>query len=153
MTEDLSRLIDKLPAGAVVTDPHVTEGYRRDRADLVASGAPLAVVRATCVAGVSTTLAWASERGVPVVPCGAGNGLSGVSNVIDGCVTLSLERMTAIREINTRGQYAIVEAGVINAELGRARRPPACSTRRIPAVSRSARSAAISRPTPGECTA
>ena len=33
---------------------------------------------------------------------------------------LSLERFTAIREINTRHQYAVVEAGVLNDGLGRA---------------------------------
>ena len=32
---------------------------------------------------------------------------------------LSLERFTAIREINPRHQYAVVEAGVLNADLGR----------------------------------
>jgi glycolate oxidase len=120
VAEDLSRLVDKLPAGAVVTDQDIAARYRRDRADLVISGTPLAVVRATCVADVSATLAWANERAVPVVPRGAGTGLAGGSNAIDGCITLSLERMTAIREINARGQYAIAEAGVVNADLGRA---------------------------------
>jgi glycolate oxidase len=69
---------------------------------------------------VSGTLRWASENAVPVVPRGAGTGLSGGANAIDGCLVLSLERLTAIREINAQNQYAVVEAGVINADLGRA---------------------------------
>jgi glycolate oxidase len=54
------------------------------------------------------------------VPRGAGTGLSGGANAIDGCVVLSLERMRQIREINTEQRYAVVEPGVINADLGRA---------------------------------
>lgn len=120
MSKDIQLLIDRLAPGTVLVDPDVLESYRRDRADLVESGMPAAVVRAGSVKDVSTTLAWANQRSVPVVPRGAGTGLSGGANAIEGCVVLSLERLTSIREINTRQQHAVVEAGVINAELGRA---------------------------------
>ena len=112
--------LPRLSPGAVVTDDAVIEGYRRDRAATVPAGRPRAVVRPGTVAEVSSTLRWASENAVPVVPRGAGTGLSGGANAIDGCLLLSLERLTAIREINAAQQYAVVEAGVINADLGRA---------------------------------
>jgi glycolate oxidase len=114
---------DDLPAlspGTVVTDADIIEGYRRDRAAIVPAGRPRAVVRPATVTEVSSTLRWANEHRVPVVPRGAGSGLSGGANAIDGCLVLSLERLTAIREINAAHQYAVVEAGVINADLGRA---------------------------------
>ncbi len=117
---DLAQLQERLSPGALVIDADVVEGYRRDWADLVAAGTPRGVVRASGVADVSATLAWANERAVPVVPRGAGTGLSGGANAIDGCIVLSLERLTAIREIDTQRQFAVVEAGVINADLGRA---------------------------------
>jgi glycolate oxidase len=103
-----------------VTDEAVIEGYRRDQAATVPAGRPRALVRPASVAEVSSTLRWAAENAVPIVPRGAGTGLSGGANAIDGCLVLSLERLTAIREINARQQYAVVEAGVINADLGRA---------------------------------
>src|ERR1700727_1792816 len=81
---------------------------------------PRAVVRPGTVSEVSSPLRWATENAVPVVPRGAGTGLSGGANAIDGCLMLSLERFTAIREVNAVRQYAVVEAGVINADLGRA---------------------------------
>jgi glycolate oxidase len=116
----VSNDLPKLSAGAVVTDAEIIEGYRRDRAAIVPAGVPRAVVRPGTVAEVSSTLSWASEHGVPVVPRGAGTGLSGGANAIDGCIVLSTERLTAIREVNAAHQYAVVEAGVLNAGLGRA---------------------------------
>ena len=120
MTDALHQLVRSLPPGAVITDAQITGGYRRDRADIVAAGTPRAVIRPATVKDVSLILAWASANRVPVVPRGAGTGMSGGANAIDGCVVLSLEKMTAIREVNPQQQYAIAEAGVLNADLGRA---------------------------------
>src|SRR5579871_5353719 len=101
MSGDLSDLTRRLAPGMVVTDDAVMEGYRRDRAATVPAGRPRAVVRPGTVAEVSGTLRWATENSVPVVPRGAGTGLSGGANAIDGCLVLSLERFTAVREIST----------------------------------------------------
>jgi glycolate dehydrogenase FAD-linked subunit len=117
---DLGALAGRLSPGSLVTDPQVIEGYRRDWAALVPAGRPRAVVRAADVPDVSATLAWATANEVPVVPRGAGTGLSGGANAIDGCLILSLEKLTSIREVNARSQYAVVEAGVLNADVSRA---------------------------------
>ncbi|HSZ43594.1 MAG TPA: FAD-linked oxidase C-terminal domain-containing protein [Trebonia sp.] len=117
---DIGALASRLSSSALVTDPQVTEAYRRDRAAIVPAGRPRAVVRAADVSDVSAALAWATANGVPVVPRGAGTGLSGGANAIDGCLMLTLEGLTAIREVNARDQYAVVEAGVLNAAVGRA---------------------------------
>ena len=53
--------------------------YRQDWARDPNAGRPVAVVRATCTADVQAVLRWASRHGVPVVPRGAGSGLSGGS--------------------------------------------------------------------------
>jgi glycolate oxidase len=116
----LAELESELPPGTVVTDPDVVASYRADRADLVPAGQPLAVVRVTAAEQVSTAVRWAQRHGVTVIPRGAGTGLSGGANAVDGCLVVSLERMTAIREIDTANHLAVVEAGVINADLGRA---------------------------------
>ncbi|HEX6452350.1 MAG TPA: FAD-linked oxidase C-terminal domain-containing protein [Trebonia sp.] len=117
---DIGTLARRLSPGALVTDPQVIEGYRRDQAAIVPAGHPRAVVRAAGAGDVSAALAWASAHRVPVVPRGAGTGLSGGANAIDGCLVLSLERLTAIREVNLGSQYAVAEAGVLNADVGRA---------------------------------
>ncbi len=80
---------------------------------------PYAVVLATGLDDVVSTMRWASAHGVPVVPRGAGTGLAGGATAIDGCVVLSLADLDRIRELSPDDQLAVVEPGVINAELDR----------------------------------
>ncbi|WP_084269533.1 FAD-binding oxidoreductase [Patulibacter minatonensis] len=109
-------------AGDVVADPDVLEAYRRDQAapGLLAAGMPAALVRPTTTAEVQVAVRAAAAHGVPVVPRGAGSGLSGGANAIDGCVVVSLERMDRIVELDAAGLTATVQPGVVNAVLGTA---------------------------------
>jgi len=59
---------------------------------------------------------------VPVVPRGAGTGLAGGATAVDGSIVLSLARMTAILELSPDDELAVVEPGVITADLDRAAR-------------------------------
>lgn len=120
MNADLQALLAELPENAVVVDPDVVEGYRRDRADLVEAGRPLAVVRPDSVEQAVTVMKWADATGTVVVPRGAGTGLAGGATALDGCVVVSMERMTGIRDIDPANQTVVVEAGVINADVSRA---------------------------------
>src|SRR5581483_1548664 len=113
VVEDLAAA---LPADALVLDPDIIEPYRYDRAETVVPGRPIAVVRARCTADVQAVMRIASAHRVPVVPRGAGTGLSGGSAAIDGCITLSTERMRAI-EIDPAAMIATVEPGLLNAEV------------------------------------
>jgi glycolate oxidase subunit GlcD len=60
------------------------------------------------------------EAHVPVVPRGAGTGLSGGATPIPQGVTIGTARMRAVLEINRVDRYARVQAGVVNADLGHA---------------------------------
>src|ERR671920_2176838 len=91
----LAQLTDLL-GDAVRTDPVTRENYRFDWARDPAAGTPAAVVRARDAGEVQQTVRWAAAHGVPVVPRGAGSGLSGGSSAVDGGIVLSLERMRAI---------------------------------------------------------
>jgi glycolate oxidase len=115
----LDALARALSPGAVVTDPDVVEGYRFDRSDCAEAGAPLAVVRAESTADVQESLRWASEHRVPVVTRGAGTGLSGGSVAIDGCITLSTERMRRI-EVDPLASVAVAQPGALNVEVKQA---------------------------------
>jgi len=88
-TSALSALIDELGAGVVVTDPEILASYRYDWARDPDAGMPLAVVRPISTEQVQTVLRWASAHLVPVVPRGAGTGLSGGSTAVDGGIVLS----------------------------------------------------------------
>jgi glycolate oxidase len=123
MTLLLPDLADRLGGSRLITDPDMMTAYRRDMADPVAAGQPVAVLLAETTADVATALAWAEEQSVPVVPRGAGTGLAGGATAIDGCLVVSTERMTAIRELSPGDRLAVAEAGVRNADLDRAARP------------------------------
>jgi glycolate oxidase len=111
----LADLAAELP-DALVTDDGVMDRYRYDRADMVVPGKPWAVVRAACTADVQATLRVASAHRVPVVPRGAGTGLSGGAAAVDGCITLSTEPMRGI-EVDPAAMVAVVQPGLFNAEV------------------------------------
>lgn len=112
----LSELVDALPAGVVVTDPATVEGYRHDWSRDASAGTPLAVVRADDAEQVQVAVRWAARHRVPVVPRGAGSGLSGGASAVDGGIVVSLERMRSV-EIDLDSQVAVVEPGALNGEV------------------------------------
>ncbi|HEX6057194.1 MAG TPA: FAD-linked oxidase C-terminal domain-containing protein [Intrasporangium sp.] len=116
---DLASLAGALSESALTTNPATVENYRRDWTQSEAAGMPLGLVRAQRAEDVVATLRWASAHAVPVVPRGAGSGLSGGSCAVDGCVVLSMERMRAI-EIDPATRTATVEPGAFNAEVKQA---------------------------------
>ena len=116
----LHELLAALPEDAVVVDPATVENHRRDRADLCPVGSPLALVRPRTTEQVQTVMRWATRHRVSVVPQGARTGLSGGANAVDGCLLLSLARMDAIIEVDPLDQVAVVQPGVVNADLSRA---------------------------------
>ncbi|WP_031067330.1 FAD-binding oxidoreductase [Streptomyces sp. NRRL WC-3742] len=120
MGELVERLELGLPDGAVVVDPDVTAAYRRDMAGFCEAGEPAAVVFPETVEQVQHVLRTATELRVPVVPQGARTGLSGAANAVDGCIVLSMVRMNRILELDPVNRIAVVEPGVVNAELSRA---------------------------------
>ena len=115
----LAALVAELPDGMVVTDPTITEGYRQDRALDPAAGKPMAVLRPRRTKEVQTVMAWASAHRVPVVPRGAGTGLSGGATAIDDGIVLSTEKMRDIT-VDPVTRTAVCQPGLFNAEVKRA---------------------------------
>jgi glycolate oxidase len=112
----IAELVAALAPGSVITDPARMDKYRWDRARDPGAGMPLAVVRASSTDDVQVAVRFAATHGVPIVPRGAGTGLSGGSSAVDGCLVVSLERMRAI-EVDPATRTATVEPGLLNAEV------------------------------------
>ncbi len=79
--------------------------------------APDAVVLPANSAEVSAVIKIAAKNRIPVVPRGAGTGLSGGAVTIRGGIALQVTRMRRILEIDPVAQTALVEPGVVNQEL------------------------------------
>ena len=106
-----------LDEGDVVTDPDILGSYVRDRSTGSEAGQPIAVVFPRSTAEVSAVMAAAHAQRVPVVPRGAGSGLTGGSNAIDGSLVLCLERMRAVLRVEEADGYVETQPGVLNTEL------------------------------------
>ncbi|MDX6352855.1 MAG: glycolate oxidase [Streptomyces sp.] len=116
----LGLLARDLAPDRLTTDPGGTAAYATDRSGTPPDGEPLAVVHAEDADDVRTTLRHADALRVPVVPRGAGTGLSGGATADEGSLVLDLARMNRILEIAAEDQLAVVEPGVITADLDRA---------------------------------
>jgi glycolate oxidase len=115
----LAELIADLPDGTVVTDPDIVASYRQDRAADPNAGTAIAVVRPRRTEEVQTVLRWATAHAVPVVPRGAGTGLSGGATALDGGIVLSTERMRDI-VVDPVTRTAVTQPGLFNAEVKKA---------------------------------
>ena len=78
---------------------------------------PDAVVFPDTTAQVQAVVQSALRHGVPVVARGAGTGLSGGAIARCGGVVVATSRMNRILEVDTRNRRAVVEPGVVNADL------------------------------------
>jgi FAD/FMN-containing dehydrogenase len=112
------------------------------------AGTPAAVVLRRCTDDVVAVMRTASRHGIPVVPRGAGSGLAGASNAVDGAITLVMTRMNAVLEVSPADRLAVVQPGVVNKSLRDAVAGAGLSIRRTPPATTGARSAATSPPTP-----
>ncbi|WP_307834267.1 FAD-binding oxidoreductase [Paractinoplanes lichenicola] len=104
----------------VIDDPDVLESLSHDDAEWAPYGRPVGAVRPLTTADVQEVVAFCAERQIPIVPRGAGTGLSGGANAVDGAMILDLSKMNRIVEIDTENLTATVQPGVINDDLKKA---------------------------------
>ncbi|MGO1497858.1 FAD-binding oxidoreductase [Agrococcus casei] len=119
-TDALHELAEALNDGALTTDDDRLRAATADRSGKIADGLPLAVVDAQSVADVQAVLRIAQAHSIPVVTRGAGTGLAGGAIAGDGEISLSVAGMRRILEVNADDQLAVVEPGIINADLNAA---------------------------------
>ncbi|HET9613835.1 MAG TPA: FAD-linked oxidase C-terminal domain-containing protein [Candidatus Limnocylindrales bacterium] len=106
-----------LPDLRLLTDATDREAYRNDETAYLQAGLPLAVALPETTAEVATLLELAGRHRVPVVPRGAGSGLSGGAAGIDGGLTIAMTRMNRVLEIDRENLVVITQPGILNAEL------------------------------------
>ncbi|MFL5725199.1 MAG: FAD-binding oxidoreductase, partial [Chloroflexota bacterium] len=113
----LGAVRDELPELRLLDDPADRESYRSDETAYLKAGLPLAVALPTSTAEVATLVRLSGEHGIPVVPRGAGSGLSGGAAGIEGGLTIALTRMDRVLEIDRENLVVVTQPGILNAEL------------------------------------
>jgi glycolate oxidase len=81
--------------------------------------APSAIVWPESTEDVVRIMKYAYDKGIPVVPRGAGTGMTAGAVGAKGAIILSLEKMKKILEIDRENLTALCEPGVINGRLQR----------------------------------
>ncbi len=117
MADLLTELQERLPADRIQTDPDVVAVYGQDRATFEKSGVAALLVSPRSTDEVVAAVQAARAANAIIVPRGAGTGLTGAANAVDGCMMLSLHKMDAVIEVDPINRMAKVQPGVINADL------------------------------------
>ncbi|AUG30544.1 MULTISPECIES: FAD-binding oxidoreductase [Microbacterium] len=104
-------------ADRIDTNPAALDAARADKSGHAAVGAPVAIVHAASVADVQATMRIATATRTPVVVRGAGTGLAGGANAGAGEIVLSMRAMDRILEVRADDLLAVVEPGILNADL------------------------------------
>src|SRR3974390_2354824 len=107
----------RLPSLRLLTDLVDRESYRRDETAYLPTGLPLAVALPETTEQVAGLVRLCGEHDVPIVPRGAGTGLSGGAAGIDGALTIAFTRMNRVVEIDRQKLVVVAQPGVVNADL------------------------------------
>jgi len=110
----MDNLSELLP-GKTSTDPEDLLCYGFDASGLEA--APTAVVWPQDVTDVINAIKYAYANHIPVIPRGAGTGMTGGAVPSKGAIILSMEKMNRIIEIDEENLTVLVEPGVLNGKL------------------------------------
>ncbi len=113
----LRAIRSRLPDVRLLTEPTDRESYRRDETAYQPAGLPLAVALPTSTAQVAGLVALCGEFDVPIVPRGAGTGLSGAAAGIEGALTIAFGRMDRVLDIDRHNLTVTTQPGVVNAVL------------------------------------
>jgi glycolate oxidase len=107
--------IESVLPGKVSTEKEELFCYGYDASST--EGTPSAVVRPVNTEEVSQVAEFAFHNNTPIVPRGAGTGMTGGAVPVGDTVILSLEGMNRIIDIDAKNMVAVVEPGVINGHL------------------------------------
>jgi glycolate oxidase len=113
----LDAIAAHLPRLRLLRDEVDRESYRLDETAYLHPGLPLAVALPTETAEVAELMRLATAHRIPVVPRGAGTGLSGGAAGVDGALTIAFTRMDRIIEIDRANLLVVTQPGIVNAAL------------------------------------
>jgi len=113
----VNTISDRLSNIKISTEPEDLICYGFDASGLESS--PSAVVWPKNTEDVVTVMRYAFENSIPVVPRGAGTGMTAGAVPSKGAIILSFEKMNRILEIDSENLNVLCEPGLINGKLQR----------------------------------
>ena len=120
MADVRSALEEIVGAQNLLAGEAIGDDYAHDEALTATQQLPAFVVKPVSTEEVARVIAVAREHKVPVTARGSGTGLCGSCIPREDGILISLERMNAILEIDTKNHVAVVQPGVTLDELDKA---------------------------------
>lgn len=114
---NIAQIGDQFPDITISTAPEDIICYGFDASGIEVC--PSAIVWPNNTADVVKVMKYAYEKEIPVVPRGAGTGVTAGAVPSRGSIVLSFEKMKKIIEIDTENLNVLCEPGVINGKLQR----------------------------------
>jgi glycolate oxidase len=115
--EIVARLRAALPAAVVELDPDAIASRSSDSSDVAGADGAIALLRPQTAEQVALILRTANETRTPVVPQGALTGVAGAASAVPGALLLDLRGMNRITTIDATEMAAVVQPGVVVADL------------------------------------
>ncbi|MEO1312962.1 MAG: FAD-linked oxidase C-terminal domain-containing protein [Pseudomonadota bacterium] len=109
----VAKLLDILPADAVISDPAETRAYECDALTAYRCP-PLAAVLPSSTEEVAAVLKMCHAEGIPVVPRGSGTSLAGGALPTADCVILGVGKLSQVLETDYDNRFIRVQSGRTN---------------------------------------
>lgn len=117
VTPELIESIKAIVPGKVYVNGDINEDYYHDEMPIYGKGAPDVLVEATATEDIAAIVKLCYENSIPVIPRGAGTGLTGAAVALHGGVMIDMSKMNKILEYDMENFVVRVEAGVLLNDL------------------------------------
>ena len=98
VTPEFLAELEKIVPGKVHSGKDINEDFYRDEMPIYGSNPPDAVVDATTTEDIAAIAKLCYDNNIPIIPRGAGTGLTGASVAIHGGVMIDMQKMNKILE-------------------------------------------------------
>lgn len=117
ITQEFIEELEQLVPGKVSVADAINEDFARDEMPIYGIRTPDAVVEGTTTEDIAKIVKLCYEKKIPVIPRGAGTGLTGAAVAMYGGVMIDMTKMNRILEYDMENFVVKVEPGVLLIEL------------------------------------
>jgi glycolate oxidase len=117
ITPELVEQFKQIVPGKVHVNGDINEDYFHDEMPIYGKGTPDVVVEATTTEDIAKIVKICYENNIPVIPRGAGTGLTGAAVAIYGGVMIDMSKMNKILGYDKENFVVKVQAGVLLNDL------------------------------------
>ncbi|WP_313072171.1 FAD-binding oxidoreductase [Lacrimispora sp.] len=113
VTPQLIQEFKKIIPGKVHENEEINEDYSHDEMPIYGKGIPEVVIEATNTEDIAAIVKLCYENNIPVIPRGAGTGLTGAAVALHGGVLIDMSKMNKILDYDKENFVVRVEPGVL----------------------------------------